>query len=197
LPTYAHCHDEIFDELRLFDADPAKYKFAINGGFKGTVSKHLHYLVENLGVEVEVHPTRLESAHKNYIDDVYHGSKRDMDGGKLDHFKHAGYLTFWLRRTTPVIRLDIFDRDYENLSEIDQYYVDFLTLFVNEHLAFTLGYEICSFFACRSGGITLEPSAFQFDRAFIHDMHSTLKRKNMSPHALNLIFRALFMRRKV
>lgn len=196
MATNAQCHDKILDELRDFRADPEKMDYAINGGFSGVVTKHLAYLTDGLGVEVELCPRRLRSAHGLWLDDLNNSSKRDMKGGMLDEFKHAGYLSFWLRRATPIIHIRPKKEALAKLNEKDRYYLHFLLRFGNEHLAFTLGYEICLYFVCNRASRPLDPSAFAYDADFVHDIHSTLKRKNMSPHAMNLIYRSLFMRRE-
>ena len=193
MTTFARCHDDIFEEMKTFKINPGEHPAVINGGFWGVITKHLEYLVEGLGLTIEVCPQRLKSAHKLWHEDLNRSAQNDMGGGHLDHFKHAGYLAFWIRRATPVIRIDFDKSKYDRLSASDKYYVDFLIQFSNEHLAFTLGYEICLFFECYRVGMPLDPKAFGYSSAFAHDMNSTLKRKNMSPHALNLIYRALFM----
>jgi len=193
---FAQCHDDIFKELQHFSTTTAHVPFAVNGGFKGLVEKHLNYLVDGVGLTAELCPLRLKSAHKQWLEDLKVAPARDLDGGSPDQYKHAGYLAFWLRRSTPIIRLDIPDSVSSSLSPADKYYVDFLHQFGNEHLAFMIGYEICLFFACYRSGMPLEPAAFSYDSNFAHDVCSTLKRKNMSPHALSLIYRALFMRRR-
>lgn len=194
MTTFAQCHDDIFAEMKQYSSDPGGTPVLINGGFSGVVTKHMAYLSDGLGVRVELCPLRLKSAHNLWLKDLKRVSENDMGNGNLDHFKHAGYLAFWIRRASPLIRIDFEEEAFEKLSEGDQYYVDFLTQFGNEHLAFTLGYEICLFFECYKISAPKDPKAFGFDSPFAHDINSTLKRKNMSPHALNLIYRALFMR---
>lgn len=194
MATFAMCHDDIFEEMALFESDISSNPIMKNGGFLGVVTKHMAFLVEGLGIEIELCPKRLKSAHKLWQDDLRHSSERDMAGGKLDQFKQAGYLAFWLRRASPIIRIGFDKSQVMKLSESDQYYLDFLIQFGNEHLAFTLGHEICLFFQCNRRDMPLDPKAFGFDSAFAHDINSTMKRKNMSPHALNLIYRALFMK---
>ncbi|MEO9894795.1 MAG: hypothetical protein ABJD13_02490 [Paracoccaceae bacterium] len=194
MATFAICHDDIFDEMTYFDIETGEDEIAKNGGFLGVVSRHMRFLVEGLGIEVELCPKRLKSAHTLWQEDLKHSSDMDMDGRHLDHFKHAGYLAFWLRRASPIIRIDFDKSKIENLPKSERYYLDFLVQFGNEHLAFTLGHEICMFFQCYRVDMPVDPKAFGFDSAFAHDMNSTMKRKNMSPHALNLIYRALFLK---
>lgn len=192
MSTFALCHDDIFTELEVFEAAVDEKKGILNGGFAGTVERHLTFLTDDLGLRTRVCDTRLEFAFERWKEDLVRASALDMGEKPLDHFKRLGYLVYWLKRVAPVIEIDTDISNLEQLSESDRYYAEFLYRFVNEHLAFSLGFEICCFFECAIQ--SKDKKAFGYDSKFIHDLHTSMQRKNISPHAIMFIYRSLFHR---
>jgi hypothetical protein len=118
----------------------------------------------------------------------------------LDHFKHASFIAFWLRRMIPV-------NDLQNLGPVpvDQRiaYENFLR-FGNEVCALFIGFQLCLFYedarieALNSAdkdaigriGNKIEDTRFPPD--LMTEFSMILKHKNMSPYAIYLLYKSLF-----
>jgi hypothetical protein len=144
------------------------------------------YMVDGTGITIEICPSRLSFAHHFWQKDLVRVSKREFDGGELDHFKQSGHLSYWLRRQSPVIRWDISGSNHEE-------YANFLVTCGNEHFSFMLGYRLCLYFECNKD-IPFNESKFALSSKYVRDTCYFLKQKNVSPHALALIFRSIFER---
>src|SRR5690242_13731963 len=61
-------------------------------------------------LDVDVSRHRLSDAFHFYIDDLYRVGEIELGGGDPDHFKRAAHLAYWLRRSTPVVKITMPDR---------------------------------------------------------------------------------------
>lgn len=109
----------------------------------------------------------------------------------LDHFKHAGILAFWLRRRLVVERVTFvenpsppFEAGY--VSPLQEHFAEFS----NELLSFFLGFHFCLRYEFTPTGWDL--SATNLDDNYVATIATLLKRKNVSPHAMYLIYKSLF-----
>lgn len=107
-----------------------------------------------------------------------------------DHFKHAGTLAFWLRRTSPIImdKITLVQHDIQD----DYLTVDdnlFMLDYTNEYFAFIFGLELCNFFERQQPEYT-EP---KITKDYIQMLCYFLKYKHVSPHAMIMIYRSLFL----
>ena len=96
-------------------------------------------------------------AWRNDLDRVASNEPNLGDG--LDHLKHAGHLSFWLRRTSPLVEAidttkDISDAEGYPLSDIENQFRAILLPYANEYLAFDFGYQIARYYeVAKEGGI--------------------------------------------
>jgi hypothetical protein len=136
-------------------------------------------------------------AHTQWRGDLERISEFELNDGIPDHFKQAGHLAYWLRRCKPIYELNE-NKSYPPAGTKED--VDFTTdgqelllKYANEYLAFSLGYHICLLHT-----ITDEKEAkeFRIDKNYLEIVCQFLRNKNVSPHALYLIYRSLFHRAK-
>ena len=113
-----------------------------------------------------------------------------------DHFKQAAHLMYWLRRQAPVIDyLDaesIQDGGGSKITPREEKVRELLFQCGSEFLAFDIGYQICWAYESDSAGHQLE---FALDEDYIETVCCFLKEKNVSPHAMYLVFKSLFYHR--
>lgn len=142
---------------------------------------------------------RLRDAHNFWQEDTERMLRENMPEGTtdLDHFKHAAFIAFWLRRLVPINELHRGDlQDKQPAPEEVQEFMRY----VNELCALHVGFQICL-------GVELAKK-LELQREMKDVIHATaelampsqlvrdtvvyLKHKNVSPHALYLQFRSLF-----
>ncbi|NEU96331.1 hypothetical protein [Bradyrhizobium uaiense] len=135
--------------------------------------------------------------------DAYFQWKQDLERIQLveknvktpDHIKCAAHLIYWLRRYSPVNDF-AFDGPTDEARE-------FLLKYGREYLAFDLGYRAAQFYECKIFGRDLpEETSFSLDSKlpgvgrndFINSVTHVLKLKMVSPHALTILLKAVFLR---
>lgn len=141
---------------------------------------------------------RLKDAHGSWTNDlsrVGENEKHLTEG--LDHFKQAGHLAFWLRRMSPLIEAYEMEGNYQDgqTYEVSGLAADFRKLlfaYGNEYLAFDFGFQIVSFYEHSRSDRTKEGSSVRLSRDYYDTVCHFLKFKNVSPHALHLIYKSLF-----
>ncbi|NJL08366.1 MAG: protein-glutamate O-methyltransferase family protein [Methylacidiphilales bacterium] len=143
---------------------------------------------------------RLIEVRGAWLHDLKHVGKHEpnlTDG--LDHFKQCGHLSFWIRRLSPVVeatdsKSDLGDAEGYDLSTIEIGLRDTLFGYANEYLAFDYCFIICKYYEANKKG---SPSEFARDLTISPDYYKVirqfLKYKSVSPHAMHLIYRSLFM----
>jgi hypothetical protein len=139
--------------------------------------------------EIRLSPTRLEEARLLWLRDT---GRIDIQGDTIpDHFKQAGFLAYWLRRRLVV---NWWQRSLVEEATVEQ---DKFLLSANEICAFLLGFRLCLYFEFKEQidgrdhiGHLLQELTFASNLKF--DVATLLKHKNVSPHALYLIYRTLF-----
>lgn len=135
----------------------------------------------------------------------------DTETAELDHFKHAAFLTFWLRRLKP-LRFIFFDQlqsELEDERPICERRQHWFASYGNEICSVRIGlilaysYEIRRMEALISenddevnaSAIAMRRRLIEYrgiDPYFEADFVTTLKHKNNSPHSVNLIFKSIF-----
>ncbi len=145
---------------------------------------------------------RLRDAHTFWINDLKRLALSFKDTGRTpDYYKQAAHLAYWLRRQNPVTSYrDGFnpqDGGSDGPTVHESEVRELLRKYGGEFLAFDLGFQICDFYERMNltNGKTEPPPAFKLDRDYINTMVYFLKTKNVSPHALFLVYKALFFRR--
>ena len=141
---------------------------------------------------------RLKDAYgswKNDLARVGDNEKHLTEG--LDHFKQAGHLAFWLRRMSPLIEAYEIEGNYQDgqTYDVNGLAIDFRRLlfaYGNEYLAFDFAFQIVSFYEHSRSDRTGNGTAVRLSRDYYETICHFLKFKNVSPHALHLIYKSLF-----
>lgn len=143
----------------------------------------------------------LFDSHYFWILDLRRVNEFETPDSEPDHFKHAGHLAYWLRRSAPVFewidnRRNFQDAPGFDLLPYEDDLRDLLLKYGNEYLAFDLGFRLSKYFECGRLGINPKENqgVFPITEDYIVTISHFLKAKNVSPHALFLIYKALFLR---
>ena len=140
---------------------------------------------------------KLRDAHYAWRDDLSRVGEREsrLQGG-LDHFKQCGHLTYWLRRIAPVIEYCDLAALWE---EPDELYPDEVTMrellrkYGGEYLSFDFGLQICQFYELERIDRATSGKEPAITMDYLNDICHMFKFKNVSPHAIHLIFKSLFL----
>jgi len=116
----------------------------------------------------------------------------------LDHFKRCGDLAFWIRRMSPLIdaydiQNNLADGAQPDLLPREARFRELLFGYANEYLAFDFGYQFCSYYEQAKEGGSNRAKNLQLSEDYIRSMCHFLKYKTVSPHALFLIYKSLFL----
>ena len=144
------------------------------------------------GLKPEISEDRLRDAYVQWDMDMRRISQFELGDGKYpDEFKQAGHIAYWIRRCQPVI--DIVPKEGTEPDENDERY-HLLMNYGNEFLSFDFGFSICALRNCpiEADG-TRRISMTGINRDYILTISHFLKNKSVSPHALFLIYKALFL----
>jgi hypothetical protein len=160
--------------------------------FLKVVAFELSEIAKQFGCICRVSITEIETARQLWIRDT--AALKVEGDGTPDHFKQAGILAYWLRRRAPLRNIATvlaYDTDVGRFRQ--QSFLHMST----ELAAFNFGHNMCSFVEAShaakrgEGSITyLYNTAPNFD--FSHDISVLMKTKHISPHALMMIYRAMF-----
>lgn len=155
--------------------------------------------VEGAFAKAALKPTisvqRLHEAHgawRNDLDRVGTNEK-NLDEG-LDHFKQAGHLAFWLRRFCPITDA-LCSLDGASPSVDNERWRKFLFSYSNEYIAFLIGFNISQFYERFKSSLVENPRAFEVSvrGEYMNMICHFLKYKTVSPHALTVIYKSLFL----
>jgi hypothetical protein len=119
-----------------------------------------------------------------------------LDEG-LDHLKQAGHLAFWLRRMSPIIEAydlndNLADSPGYDLTDTQVEFRKLLLGYCNEYLAFDFGFNFCKFYEIGKDGGSRRASDLVLSQDYYMATCHFLKFKNVSPHAMHLIYKSLF-----
>jgi len=143
----------------------------------------------------ELSDSFLLEAYGQWMNDVRRIKDFELDNNtEPDHFKQAGHLTYWLRRSRPVVDVRIVPSAVVPEGELAAILHELIMIAPNEYLAFDIGYRIVLLHECYSVGAKRDESEFALTDDFVVTMVQFLRNKNVSPHALFLIFKSLFLR---
>lgn len=140
---------------------------------------------------------RLRDAHRAWLADLarIRGAEPNLKEAGLDHFKQCAHLAYWLRRKSPIVDYEDWAAKVEGLGDLYSDEVqrrDLLRRYGEEFLAFDFGYKICLYYEMeRLENPRSEPPALTLTHLI--DICHMLKFKNVSPHALYLIYKSIFM----
>ncbi|HEY0327746.1 MAG TPA: hypothetical protein VGC77_01505 [Rhodopseudomonas sp.] len=139
--------------------------------------------------EIRISPTRLEEVRLLWKRDT---GRIDILGDTIpDHFKQAGFLAYWLRRRMVVGWSERHSAQHPTAEQ------DRFLLAVNEVCAFLVGLRLCVYFEYKdlidsTDHIGHRLQELHLARNLKFDIATLLRHKNVSPHALYLIYRTLF-----
>lgn len=167
------------------------------------VATYMQFVVDVVGSGARYFPKfvvqRLYDAHSAWLDDLQRVGDREpsLDEG-LDHFKQCGHLAFWLRRTSPIVEMidstqNIADAPGWPLTDMERKFRDLLFAYHNEYLAFDFGYQICRYHEIAKSGGSSRASSLVPTVDYYTTMCHFLKWKTVSPHAVFLIYKSLFV----
>jgi hypothetical protein len=156
--------------------------------------------VDSVCGEVRLVPTlsrsRISDAHQFWLEDLRRIESADGLSNGLDHFKQCGLLAYWLRRTSPLTDLQDYsspvDGDAGHLDSEHEDFRDLLVLSASEYFAFDWPFQMCLFHEKTRENKNERADRVQLSREYIRTMCHFLKRKQVSPHAMFLIYRSLF-----
>ena len=163
----------------------------------------------------------IKRSENNFKDN--HGSRDDQPKIVLDHIKAAAFLTYWIRRESPIVDLktaysqyshfgtdDTFDIVLSDESSINamaddpqitltqqqQTFSDgrqFIGSYCNSYFAFTFGFSMARAYHEQKVLESTEKLVQipQPTMNFVWDTCYAFKFKNVSPHSIDLIYRAL------
>lgn len=142
---------------------------------------------------------RLFDAHLQWRQDLERVSRFELRDKEPDHYKQSGHLIYWLRRASPVIEWvdetgNIGDAEGYPILSAEQEFRELLMKYGNEYLSFDLGYRICRYFEESRVDSPIDPGERPLTTDYILTVAHFLKVKNVSPHALFLVLRSLFIR---
>ncbi len=123
----------------------------------------------------------------------------DKKSKTLDHFKHAAFICFWLRRTNPINEL----RGQSPVPNDRRKSAQLFFQYGNEICALFIGLQLCLFYESGRwdeessnvspiGGLTDRLKLVSLPPDLLGDFAMILKHKNMSPHAIYLMYKSLF-----
>jgi hypothetical protein len=143
---------------------------------------------------------RLIEAHGAWANDLDRVGKHEprlRDEG-LDHFKQCGHLAFWLRRLSPIVEAhdtmqNLGDAEGYPLTDDEKAFRKLLLGYCNEYLAFDYAYQICKYYELGKQGGSERAAALVPTREYYVTACQFLKYKNVSPHAMHLILKSLFL----
>lgn len=142
---------------------------------------------------------RVIEAHGAWCSDLKRVNDHEPQLGEgLDHFKRCGHLAFWVRRMGPVVEAidltkSVADAEGYHLSADETAFRDLLFGYCNEYVAFDLGFQLCRYYEMAKKGGSQRASSIVLPEDYLRTACHFLKYKNVSPHALFLIYKSLFL----
>lgn len=177
--------------------------------FIKSMTANFNAVARRVGCQVSMNRRRLVETHDYWLADA----ARTLNNGirrptkELDHFKHASFIAFWLRRTVPIETFEVIT-GWEDDPHHDRYKRRSLFLrFGNEICALRVGYQIClnyeaaTIFSDESETVVPLGNRLAYFRsrsfpdALMEDFATIMKHKTMSPYAVYMTYKSLFNRR--
>ncbi len=160
--------------------------------FTDFINLEYSYHAALAGYTLDTSPSALWDVHQRITKDIERLSE-SIEGFKPpDHFKRAGYIAYWLRRYRPVIKWDDQHKG-KNLSPEVEISRKFFNNYIHEYLAFNTGYLVSLSYVMNSADSDGKIPHI-IDARYFNDVCYLMKYKSISPHAMNMIYRSLFLR---
>jgi hypothetical protein len=154
---------------------------------------------ESMGFYLHTNKGKALEAFHLWNDDIDRFEKHEPDIDMAAHLKCAAYLTFWLRRSSPVDGFVCIDPRPHGITDET---IEFMLKYGREYLAFDFGYRIAHAYETYINGRNLGDDTFSlcsFDNKieqtnFVHTTCHVMKTKEISPLGIYLMFKAIFLR---
>lgn len=168
--------------------------------FLKEVEENFYSKAEDMGVLVSFHKGRALDVLLQVNHDLRRIEDRESKVSLPDHIKVAALTMYWLRRISPVSRFTI-NTEIHGISESTPS-VEFMMKYGREYLAFDFGYKLAHHYECNIEDRSLPENSFSLNSSFddvpkndlVEMVVHVLKLKNVSPHALILLLKAIFLR---
>ena len=159
--------------------------------FRTLVAENYNQVASRFGAGLKFSYDRTDEAYEYWMRDI--GRVYDAEDAVPDHFKRAGFLAYWLRRRQVVNTLLTAPDVQDSNGDRNRFLINH-----NEYCAFIFGFRICHYFSLiekldGSQDIAAYIGSQNLDSAFVFDVSTLMKNKNVSPHSLYLIYRACFV----
>jgi hypothetical protein len=171
-------------------------------GDEGALSAFFKQYAEEVFFQAKLFPVlserRLADAHIGWFKETHPEYVRvaepELPEG-YDHFKLCGHLTYWLRRATPLWKVEDIRELFtfpggSDITPDIQEFRDLLFAYGNEYLAFDFGFQFCLFYEMDRG--SGRAASLILPSEYITTTCNFLKFKNVGPHGLFLAFKSLF-----
>ena len=156
--------------------------------FVNFVNYNYNKFSREYGCAVVIHHRRTVDARDIWLDDCHRALKKLHSSTEIDEFKTAGFLSYWLRRRCVINEVTLSGpRDLTAAPSDLQ--IEFIK-FSNEICAFVLGFHFCVRFQARNEA---DARRIRLPHEFFRESAAFMNTKNVSPHSLYLIYRALFV----
>ena len=132
-------------------------------------------------------------AYQSYLRDIKRlGNNMDPNP---NHFEICGYLAYWLCRNSPVVSWN--KGDDVSRYEMNQDMIkaqDLIFESGRSFHAFMIGYRICWFFERHKEEVLSQAKSLpELNEDYIRAICHVMQYKDISPHAMGLIYRSLFL----
>lgn len=167
--------------------------------FVGIFSDYVTHALASARLYPRLNKVRIIDAHGAWQNDLHRvGNNEPQLNEGLDHFKQCGHLAFWLRRMAPLVdAVDLTKNTADaagyDISSHEQALRDLLFGYPNEYLAFDLGFQVCKFYEAHRDNPTERAKTISLSSEYYRTMCHFLKYKTVSPHAMFLIYKSLFI----
>ena len=155
--------------------------------FKEFIRREYVYEAGRCGLEPLLSKAAVHDVHQCYMHDTKRLDEK-MDTSP-DHFKHAGFLAYWLRRHKPIREWPPESTD-QMVTPRQEEARAFLVEYGHVYLAFSIGYKICLFYERES--VSVDRASPTLNKNYTQSVCYLMKYKSISPHAMGFIYRSLF-----
>lgn len=166
-----------------------------NQWFLAAVATEFTAIAGQYGCRCRVSEHDAEAARVLWVRDA---KRMDIDGdGTPDHFKQAGFLSYWLRRRM-ALREPRAIVNYD--TAVGKHRQETFLQMAPEFASFIFGYNLCLFAESKAKSTDATPSdivirdirAHSLSFEYLHDVCLMMRTKHLSPHAITMTYRSLF-----
>jgi hypothetical protein len=198
------------DEFLLYDAAAVR-RLQDRPFFLRAIEQFYHNLARTFGCRITVSERRIGEAHDLWQADVARTLAHDTDEDttELDHFKNAAFIADWLRRRGPINDVEFLEESRVETThgqgaetapssaqiQFYQYGAELCALYVGFYIC--LAYEVYAMAereidTSKTRVISDAVGVRAMPRHFQSEFPRLLKTKDVSAHALYMIYRSLF-----